>query len=197
MGMGSRSETLRFNDLFNLSFPEEGKMRAPCLVVSSRKIAGCLLTLLLLVSVAAAKTNRATIGSLTYLGTGEFGSAFRVTLDPSLVTSQSLSFTNVTLFVDGTSQSSGRVTTPVSLLFIGGTVDGVVHPLASCASGCVSIAVQLGSATGESFSFSLLDGQEFPTFSVTTAAIKPLPGQKFIQAQQSVPIVLKRNASGK
>src|SRR5690242_1101960 len=144
-------------------------MRARCLVVPRRNIAGCLLTLLVLVSVAAAKTNRATIGTLTYLGSGEFGSAFRVTLDPSLVTSQSLSFTNVTLFVDGTSQSSGPVTTPVSILFIGGTVDGVTHPLASCANGCVSISLQLASASGESFSFSLLDGQEFPTFSVTTA----------------------------
>jgi hypothetical protein len=195
--MCSRSEPIRFNDLLNLSSPEEGKMRAPYLVVPSRKIAGCLLTLFLLVSVAAAKTNRVTIGTLTYLGSDQFGSAFVVTLDPSLVTSQSLSFTNVTLFVDGTSQSSGPVTTPVSLLFIGGTVDGVVHPLASCASGCVSIAVQLASASGESFSFSLLDGQEFTTFAVTTAAIQPLPGQKFIQAQQSVPIVVKRDASGK
>ena len=172
-------------------------MRASCLVVPTRKIANCFLTLLLLASFAAAKTNRVTIGTLTYLGSDQFGSAFRVTLDPSLVTTQSLSFANVTMFVDGTSQGSGPVTTPVTILFIGGTVDGVVHPLASCASGCVSIAVQLASATGEAFSFSLLDGQEFTTFAVTTAAIKPLPGQKFIQAQQSVPIVFKRNPSGK
>lgn len=172
-------------------------MRAACLVVPTRTIAGCVLTLLLLASVAAAKTNHITIGTLTYLGTDQFGSAFVVTLDPSLVTTQSLSFATVTMFVDGTSQSSGPVTTPVTILFIGGTVDGVVHPLASCASGCVSIAVQLASATGEAFSFSLLDGQEFTTFAVTKAAIKPLPGQKFIQAQQSVPIVFKRNPSGK
>ena len=172
-------------------------MRAACLVVPTRTIAGCVLTLLLLASVAAAKTDHITIGTLTYLGTDQFGSAFVVTLDPSLVTTQSLSFATVTMFVDGTSQSSGPVTTPVTILFIGGTVDGVVHPLASCASGCVSIAVQLASATGEAFSFSLLDGQEFTTFAVTKAAIKPLPGQKFIQAQQSVPIVFKRNPSGK
>jgi hypothetical protein len=172
-------------------------MRAHCLLVLSRRIAGCLLTLFLLVSVAAAKTNRATIGSLTYLGSDQFGSAFRVTLDPSLVTSQSLSFANITMFVDGSSQGTGPITTPVTILFIGGTVDGVVHPLASCASGCVSIAVQLLSATGEPFSFKLLDGQEFTTFRVTTVALEPLPGEKFIQAQQSVPIVVKRDASGK
>jgi hypothetical protein len=154
-------------------------MRAHCLLVLSRRIAGCLLTLSLLVSVAAAKTNRAIIGSLTYLGSDQFGSAFRVTLDPSLVTSQSLSFANMTMFVDGTSQGTGPVTTPVTILFIGGTVDGVVHPLASCASGCVSIAVQLLSATGEPFSFKLLDGQELTTFSVTTVTLKPLPGEKF------------------
>jgi hypothetical protein len=120
-----------------------------------------------------------------------------VTLDPRLVTSQSLSFANVTVFVDGTSQGSGPVTSPATILFIGGTVDGVVHPLASCASGCVSIAVQLVSANGQPFSFTLLDGEEFTTFSVTTVALKPLPGEKFIQAQQSVPIVVKRDASGK
>ena len=163
----------------------------------TRKVASCLLTLLLLASVAAAKTNRVTIGTLTYLGTDQFGSAFLVRLDPSLVTSQSLSFANVTVFVDGTGQGSGPVTTPVTLLFIGGTVDGVAHPLSSCATGCVSIAVQLASATGGPFSFPLLDGQEFTTFAITTATLEPLPGQKFIQAQQSVSIVVKRDASGK
>ena len=172
-------------------------MRVPCLVVPTRKIPGCFLTLLLLVSVAAAKTNRVTVGTLTYLGTDQFGSAFVVNLDPGLFTTQSLSFANITMFVDGTTQSFGPVTTPVRILFIGGTVDGVVHPLSSCASGCVSIAVQLVSATGDPFSFILLNGQEFTTFSTTTVAIHPLPGQKFIQAQQSVPIVLKRDASGK
>jgi hypothetical protein len=172
-------------------------MRTTRFVVPTRKIAGCLLTLLLLASVAAAKTNRVTIGTLTYLGSDQFGSAFVVALDPSLVTSQSLSFANVTMFVDGTSQGSGPVTTPVTILFIGGTVDGVVHPLASCASGCVSIAVQLVSTNGQPFSLTLLDGEEFTTFSITTVALKPLPGEKFIQAQQSVPIVVKRDASGK
>jgi hypothetical protein len=88
-------------------------MRSPCLAVPTQKIAGCLLSLLLLVSVPAAKTNRVTIGALTYLGSDQFGSAFRVILDPSLVTSHSVSFANVMLFVDGTSQSSGPVTTPV------------------------------------------------------------------------------------
>jgi hypothetical protein len=130
-----RSETASpFNGLLNFSSPEEGKMRAACSVVPTRKIAGCVLTLLLLASVAAAKTNRVTIGTLTYLGTDQFGSAFVVTLNPSLITTQSLSFANVTMFVDGTSQGSGPVTTPVTVLFIGGTVDGVVHPLAASQS---------------------------------------------------------------
>jgi hypothetical protein len=62
---------------------------------------------------------------------------------------------------------------------------------------CVSIAVQLVSATGESFTVSLLDQEEFTTFAVTTTALRPPPGQKFIQAQQSVPIVIKRNPSEK
>jgi hypothetical protein len=40
-----------------------------------------ILTLLVLTAAAAGRTNRVTIGTLTYLGTDEFGSAFRVTLD--------------------------------------------------------------------------------------------------------------------
>ena len=36
-------------------------------------------------------------------------------------------------YLDGTSQASGPIATPVTLLYIGGTVNG---PLASCASGC-------------------------------------------------------------
>jgi hypothetical protein len=135
-----------------------------------------------------------TIGSLTYLGTNEFGSAFLVTLDASAVTAQPLSFSNVTMVVDGTTQGSGAISTPVTLLYIGGTVNG---PLASCAGGCVSIAVQLVSADGKQFAFTLPDSEEFETFAVTTTSLHPPPGQKFVQAQQSVPIVLKRDASGK
>jgi hypothetical protein len=154
------------------------------------------LSLLFFASVAAGagRTNRVAIGTLTYLGSNQFGSAFRVALDPSSLTSRPLSFASVTLFVDGTSQTAGPIMTPVTLLYIGGTVNS---PLASCASGCRSIAVELVSATGEPFSFTLLDGQDFITFAVKAAALRPLPGQKLIQAQQSVPIVLKRDASGK
>ena len=153
--------------------------------------------LLFAVTAAEAKTNRVIIGSLTYLGTNEAGSAFRVTLDPSAITSQPLAFSNVTVFVDGTSQSAGAITTPTTLLFIGGTVGGTVYPLASCASGCIAISVQLVSADGKPLTITLSDGEEFGTFAITTAALQPPPGQKFIQAQQSVPIVLKRKASGK
>jgi hypothetical protein len=167
-------------------------MYAINVVAIAKKSASCLLTLLLLASAAAGRTNRVTIGTLTYLGTNEFGSAFLV--DPSAVTSQSLSFASATLFVDSTSQASGPITTPVTLLYTGGTING---PLTSCASGCLSIAVQLVSATGEPFSFTLVDGEEFTTFAAQTTVLRPPPGQKFIQVQQSVPIVLKRNASGK
>jgi hypothetical protein len=168
-------------------------MSAVRVVVIARKSASWFLTLLLLASASAGKTNRVTIGTLTYLGTEGVVSAFRVMLDPSAVTSQSLSFASATLVVDGTTQASGPITTPVTLLYLGSTVNG---PLASCAGGCVSIAVQLVSATGEPLSVTLVDGKEFTTFAVTTAELRRLPGQKFIQPQQSVPIVLKRDASG-
>jgi hypothetical protein len=86
------------------------------------KSASCVLTLLLLASAAAGRTNSVMIGTVTYVVTNEFGSAFRVTLDPSLVTAQLLSFASVTVFVDSTSRASGALTTPVTLLYIGGTV---------------------------------------------------------------------------
>src|SRR5262249_16297889 len=47
------------------------------------------------------------------------------------------------------------------ILFDEGLSSVGVHPVASCASGWVSIAVQLDSATGGSFTFPLLHGQEF------------------------------------
>src|SRR5207249_1209786 len=62
--------TLGFNRSPQFSSPKRGKMRATH-AVHTRKIASCLLTLLLLASVAAAKTNRVTIVTLTYLGTDQ------------------------------------------------------------------------------------------------------------------------------
>jgi len=114
-----------------------------------------------------------------------------------MVTSQPLSFSNVTVFVDGTSQSAAAITTPTTLLFIGGTVGGTVYSLASCVKGCIAISVQLVSADGGPLTFILSDGEEFGTFAIATVALQPRPGQKFIQPQQSIPIVLKRNASAK
>jgi hypothetical protein len=163
------------------------------LISSARRSASLVTILLLLTSSMAAKTNRVTIGTLTYLGTNQFGSAFRVTLDPRAVTSQPLSFANVTMLVEGTSQGSGALLTPVTLLYIGGVGSG----LASCANGCASISVQLVSSDGKPFTFTLLNGEEFETFAVTTTLMRKPPGQRFIQPQQSVPIVLKRDASGK
>ena len=159
----------------------------------SKSTVAILLLLLLLISPAIAKTNFVTIGTLTYLGTNQSGSAFRVTLDPRAITLQPLSFSNVTMLVEDTSQDSGAITTPVTLLYIGGIGNG----LASCANGCSSIAVRLVSANAKPFTFTILNGEEFVTFAVTTTLMRKPPGHRFIQPQQSVPIVLKRNASGK
>ena len=53
-------------------------MSAVRVVVIARKSASWFLTLLLLASASAGKTNRVTIGTLTYLGTEGVVSAFRV-----------------------------------------------------------------------------------------------------------------------
>jgi len=165
----------------------------PDMFTKTTLMAMSVATLLLLSSLLAAKDNRVIVGTLSYLGTNQFGSVFRVTLDPKAVTSQPLSFANVTMLIDGTKQDSGAVTTPVTILYVGGAGGA----LASCANACTSISVRLVSRDGQAFTFTFQNSEEFQTFGVTTTVMRKLPRQRFIQPQQSVPIVLKRNASGK
>jgi len=167
-----------------------------------RKSAICLLILLLAAGAAAkTKTKQIQIGTFVFSGTsdpncGSFCNAgYEVFIDVSAITGDVVSFGNILVAIGTVSQDSGPETTPIDLLFVGGAQPFVLPDCAKVA--CRSIDLQLVSVTGKPFSLTLLDGSTFTTRAVNTVTIKALPGQHVLQPGQSVPIMLKRDASGK
>jgi hypothetical protein len=184
-------------------------------------LAGFLLLLALLsVSPATAQTRSITIGKLTYRGTGTktigtVVSSYEIVLDTTGITKEPITFSNLILFVKGTSLSTQQggfpqITTgpecgqgsgpPCDLLFRGGK--GL--RLARCAAHdltqtCISLAAQLISLTGKNFSFTLSNGQQFCAHGVNNtfllskqghAALDPGCDEKGFCKGASVPIVL-------
>src|SRR6266852_4763017 len=159
-----------------------------------QKAASCLLALLLLAACAAAQsTKQIQIGTFVFHGTtdpncGQF-------INASALTSDVLSFGDITVAIGTISQSSGPETTPIDLAFVGGPSPFVLPDCAKVP--CRSIDLQLTSTTGKPLSLALLDGSTFTTYAVNTITIKALPGQHVVKPGQSVPIMLVRDASGK
>jgi hypothetical protein len=179
----------------NLSLPpEREKMRA------IQKAVGCLLALLLLAACAAAaqKTKQIQIGTFVFHGTtdpncGQFCNAgYEVIIDTSVLTGDVLSFGDITVAIGTISQSSGPEAMPIDLVFVGGPSPFVLPDCAKVP--CRSIDLQLTSNTGKPFSLTLLDGSTFTTYAVNTITIKALPGQHVVKPEQSVPIILVRDA---
>ena len=167
-----------------------------------QKAASCLLALLLLAACAAAQsTKQIQIGTFVFNGTtdpncGQFCNAgYKVIINASALTSDVLSFGDITVAIGTISQSSGPETTPIDLAFVGGPSPFVLPDCAKVP--CRSIDLQLTSTTGKPFSLTLLDGSTFTTYAVNTITIKALPGQHVVKPGQSVPIMLVRDASGK
>ena len=155
-------------------------------------------------SQAVAHTRSINIGSFTYLatrtqtesdGTVIAVSSYRLHLDTTGVTTQPISFRDVTLFVKGTKQGSGALKTgpgcgrtadqaPCNLIFAGGPGSkGFV--LAHCAKvgkekltqTCISIGVQLVSSTGKNFGVALANGQQFCAYGINNIFLLPKPNQ--------------------
>jgi hypothetical protein len=155
-------------------------------------------------SQAVAHTRSINIGSFTYLatrtqtesdGTVIAVSSYRLHLDTTGVTTQPISFRDVTLFVKGTKQSSGALKTgpgcgrtadqaPCNLIFAGGPGSkGFV--LAHCAKvgkekltqTCISIGVQLVSSTGKNFGVALANGRQFCAYGINNIFLLPKPNQ--------------------
>jgi hypothetical protein len=146
------------------------------------------LALLIMVAgtTGAAWANSITIGRLQYLGTNPQGvSAFKAILDPTGVTSTQLSIFNLTLSVNGSSQSTGPITTPTTLLFVGGPD----HPLPACP--CAMVGLQLFlSADNKPVSFRLANGELFTTAGSASFLLVSPTGQRVLEPGNSVPITL-------
>jgi hypothetical protein len=179
------------------------------------------------VSQATAHTRSIKIGKFTYLGTrtqtNSDGtvvgvSSYKLLLDTTGITREPISFSNVILFVKGTKQGSGAITTglgcgrppfqaPCALLFLGGP-SSAGFVLAPCArlnkeqdwtQTCISIAVQLVSLTGKNFSFALANGKQFCAYGINNIFLLPKPDQAALEPRcdaqgfckgASVPIIL-------
>jgi len=178
------------------------------------------------VSQATSHTRSIAIGKFTYLGTGAQTSdstvlgvsSYELRLDTTGITMEPIPFSNVILFVKGTKQGSGAITTglgcglppykaPCKLLFVGGPSSAGFN-LAPCArlkkerdwtQTCISIAVQLVSLTGKNFSLALANGKQFCAYGINNIFLLPKPDQAALQPRcdaqgfckgASVPIIL-------
>jgi hypothetical protein len=168
-----------------------------------------------------------TIGEFTYVGTGTQTdgdgtvlavSTYELRLDTTGITMEPISFSNVILFVKGTKQGSGAITTglgcglppfqaPCNLLFLGGP-SSAGFILAPCArlnqaqdltQTCISTAVQLVSLTGKNFSIGLENGEQFCAHGINNVFLLPKPDQAALEPRcdaqgfckgASVPIIL-------
>ena len=170
------------------------------------------------VSHAAAPSRSITIGKFKYVGTSPVSgvSSYEVHLDTTNITIEPISFSNVILFVKGTKQGSGPITTgpgcglppyeaPCDLRFEGGPSPFTLAPCAKLnqekelTQTCISIALQLLSSSGKNFSFALANGNKFCAYAINNVFLLPKPGQPALDprcnAQEfckgaSVPIVL-------
>ncbi len=170
------------------------------------------------VSRAAAHTRSITIGKFIYRGTdAQTGvSSYELPLNTTGVTTEPISFSNVILFVKGTKQGSGPITTglgcglppyeaPCELRFEGGP-DFVLAPCAKLnkeqelMQTCISIAVQLVSSTGKNFSLALANGNKFCAYAINNIFLLPKPGHAVLEPRcdaqgfckgASVPVVLR------
>jgi hypothetical protein len=146
-----------------------------------------LALLVLLCGVTSAGwANSVAIGQLQYLGTNAQSiSAFRVILDPTGVTSTQLNFANVTLALKGSSQSAGAITTPTTLLFLGGPGQA----LPSCPCQMVGLELLL-SDNHKPITLRLANGQLITVPALTSITLQRSGGRTALEPGDSVPIVL-------
>ena len=133
-----------------------------------------------------ARANNITIGQFQFLGTNPQGiSAFEVALDTTGITALPLTLQNLTLIENNSAQSTGSITSPVTILFLGGSV----FPLSACP--CKLLQVDLFFPTYDKvFTLQLAGGGVFTTSSRPKFFLRPLPGQRYLSAGQSASIVL-------
>jgi len=137
-------------------------------------------------AVTGAEANSITIGQIQFLGTNSQGvSAFKVILNTTGVTASSVTLRNLTLIEKGTAESTGTITLPATILFLGGA--GFKLPACPCKSAQIKLFFDTQQKT---ITLQLADGELFVTNSKPVFFLLPLPKQRFLTAGQSEPIVL-------
>jgi hypothetical protein len=134
----------------------------------------------------AAHANTIDIGNLQFLGTNSQGvSAFKVTLNTTGITSSPLILENLTLTENGRAASTGMITSPIAVLFLGGA--GFTLPPCPCTSLKMLLSFP---TTSKFFTFPLANGTLFTTNAKPTFVLLPVPGQKFLSAGETEIIAL-------
>jgi hypothetical protein len=181
--------------------------------------ASLLFLLVLMAGMAFAQTKSIDIGKLKYAWAdvqqdGSIASGYELSLDATGITAEPIAFSNASLFVEGSNQGTGPITTGLGcgippyqttcdMLWLGGPS----FVLPSCTTlnagqltqNCISIALQLVSPTGKNFSFQLADGEQFCMKGITNIfllakqdalALDPRCGSDGFCAGASVPVIL-------
>jgi hypothetical protein len=160
-----------------------------------------LLFLLVLTSVQAiAQTKQITIGKLNYMGTNEYGSGYQVLLNTDGITQDPIPFSNAIVSIGNSSEESGPITTgpgcgippyqtSCDMLYLSGpnlptcaipsTNQG--PPEYGWTQICAAIDLQLVSPTGQNFSITLVDGEQFCTHGVTNTFLLAKAGQLAVE----------------
>ena len=143
-----------------------------------------LLTVIVISSVAWCKN--IVVGSIQYLGTNAQGvSAFKVVLNTTGITESPITFDNMTLAEQGSKQSTGSITTPVEVLFLGGS--NLRMPACPCRTVRVELLLK---GTELTFTFRLANGEWFTARRVNWSFLRPPRGEQFLLPGQSAPITL-------
>lgn len=103
-----------------------------------------------------------------------------MTLNMTGITAFPLILQNLMLIENSCAQSTGNITSPVTILFLGGSG----FPMPACP--CKSLQVDLFLHTDDQvFTLQLASGGVFTTSSRPKFLLRPLAGQKFLSAGQS------------
>jgi hypothetical protein len=150
----------------------------PRLVLAPRNAVHVLI-LFVLALTGSAWADSITIGSIQYLGTNPQGqSAFKVILNTSSV-SAPLMVSDAALSFAGTTQTTGSLTTPATLLFM----------LPGSGSGSALFQLSFGSGSGP-VTIILSNGKTLTVSAVKWTKLMPFAGEHTLHAGQTVPITL-------
>jgi hypothetical protein len=186
---------------FNLSESTHHQLQACTRWRQAQLGVGVVAILLVLFAISAqAQTTSITIGSFKYVGTVQNQSTYELHLHNKGVTNNHIPFSNVTLFVKGTQESTGPITTgpgcglppyqtPCDILFAG----RVETSLGSCAHfdkstqkwvlDCISIAVQFESSTKKNVTLTLSNGQTFCMYGINNLYLETKPNHSILDGQ--------------